>query len=787
MRSYYSFSFSDDDAKPLSRSPPTQAVAMAPLAAESCGFSSTARGGGAEAVPLIAHGGRNARAQHRRSNSLGGGDREDGVRDGPAAGVAAHEVLQDPDPEVASSRAGTIFTFGVVATIVLLLGVVGVKSGIGGPAGGRGGGRGGAGGGDFADLGAPSWRSREGIGGEGGGGKIGGDGGGGGRGGLVRGEVPPPRRENDIRNNDHVGFAARTSTTAAIENAARATRWKKDREGNARPGTYSRLGQAASGGGAAGVSLNGWLHLEEWFFSSDAYSLVDAADDAAQGTVFPPVFTTPEALGFQWASEGDLVAKLQATLGDDATIAAFKAHRDNYLLPADLEQLKALGYAHVRLPVTWACFFGKEEAEEAVVQDPAHPGAKQVTVSRAALNGYLGTLAAAGVDVLVDMHNMPGGSSLGTYNGVFPNAPRFWDDDNLKAVGRGILREMMHWYVGLPPDLKKAVSGFTLLNEPAHFLRDKKQSMLAWYAAAVRDYRDVVVAANVQAGLPVPKLYVNMIETSGMDVRQTAAFMKNHFTPAELADWAVMDVHVYLAWEHNGCDDGSCAWSCSTDPGTIRDDVGAVMRAKLKRLNDAAAAAGVARAAVSEWSLATHHDSAAGCQSDAVIDAVYDAQSAALSDAGVTSFFWGWKMPSAGTHQKFWSMEYFQSRVHSPRMTLGASDGAAAAPGPPGDGGGEGKYSYAGGGEGTYSYDGGGEATEEPGPAPRVEPPEPLVPGTAAAEVPAAAAAAAAGDGDGDGAGGVVVVSPLRRVHPEQTDGVRDDAVVDEGVSRLGP
>ena len=28
---------------------------------------------------------------------------------------------------------------------------------------------------------------------------------------------------------------------------------------------------------AAGVSLNGWLQLEEWFFSSDAFTVVDSA------------------------------------------------------------------------------------------------------------------------------------------------------------------------------------------------------------------------------------------------------------------------------------------------------------------------------------------------------------------------------------------------------------------------------------------------------------------------------------------------------------------------------
>ena len=64
-----------------------------------------------------------------------------------------------------------------------------------------------------------------------------------------------------------------------------------------------------------------------------------------RGTIFPPNFATPEDLGFQWASEGDLVSKMQATHGDEATIAAFKAHRDAYLQQTDLDKLKSLAGA----------------------------------------------------------------------------------------------------------------------------------------------------------------------------------------------------------------------------------------------------------------------------------------------------------------------------------------------------------------------------------------------------------------------------------------------------------
>jgi hypothetical protein len=119
--------------------------------------------------------------------------------------------------------------------------------------------------------------------------------------------------------------------------------------------------------------------------------------------------------------------------------------------------------------------------------------------------------------------------------------------------------------------------------------------------------------------------------------------------------------------------EGECEWSCHDDPAAIGADLAAHTRASLGALTGAAAAAGVRHAAVSEWSLATFHDSSAGCLDAAVLDAVYAAQASEMTAAGVASFFWGWKMPSGGVHQRFWSMDHFQRHVHSPRMSLAAA------------------------------------------------------------------------------------------------------------------
>jgi len=72
---------------------------------------------------------------------------------------------------------------------------------------------------------------------------------------------------------------------------------------------------------------------------------------------------------------------------------------------------------------------------------------------------------------------------------------------------------------------------------------------------------------------------------------------------------------------------------------------------------------GVHQFSVGEWSLATHHDSAMGCDEDRVKHAVYRGQMRAFEVANMPNFFWGWKMQHAGKHQDFWSMEHFQASL----------------------------------------------------------------------------------------------------------------------------
>jgi len=564
------------------------------------------------------------------------------------------------EPDVDSNlmrRAGRILAFGVVATVIILLGLV---SQFGGAAVAR------------VELGTP-------------------------HDGMAVGNVVHLPDGNLAHRATRTSSAADVGAlspeeraAAARRDAARARRqgsrearrrhrqWDRDTE-DAEAKTLApddqplaSLGQAQASetGGVAGVSLNGWLQLEEWFYSQDAHSLVDATEGMTQGVVFPPVFPTPESLGFEWASEGDLVAKLAASVGEDAAVAAVVAHRESYFTAEDVAGLREQGFDHVRLPLTWAAFASEADEPEKLVADPAHPDKKQVTVSRAALDRYVATLADAGLTVLIDMHTMPGGSSEGSYNGVFPSPPTFWDDPTLMTIGRGVVREMLRWYLALPETSRAAVGGFTLLNEPAHLLPDKRDVMLDWLAGAAADFRALVVDPAQRVGTSPPRLFVNLIETCGLNVYNMAEWMARTFAADELQSWAVLDTHMYLAWEHSAPD----TWSCETDPEETKNGIARFVQAKVNEMNDAAARNGIAHTAVSEWSLATNHDSAAGCQDARVLEALREAQRYAFDQGGVESYFWGWKLPSAGAHQKFWSAQF-----HGAEMAAAAAAAAGEA------------------------------------------------------------------------------------------------------------
>ncbi|CAE7908155.1 unnamed protein product [Symbiodinium sp. KB8] len=98
------------------------------------------------------------------------------------------------------------------------------------------------------------------------------------------------------------------------------------------------------------------------------------------------------------------------------------------------------------------------------------PSDKWICTPISAVEQILETAADFGIEVLLDVHAFPGGSSAGTFNGVWPLNPRFWSayaKDNFKTiVGR-----LLDWMDSLSLANRKAFAGLyglSPMNEPAH-------------------------------------------------------------------------------------------------------------------------------------------------------------------------------------------------------------------------------------------------------------------------------------------------------------------------------
>ena len=414
-------------------------------------------------------------------------------------------------------------------------------------------------------------------------------------------------------------------------------------------------------GSSLGVALHGWLHLEEWFFSDGRSSNVAAGLTDENGVSFPPMFPDQKSLGFAWASEGDLVNKLVKHYGTRTAAHSFAAHRAQYVTDDDLLEIASKGIELVRIPMSWS-LFARDPATvargaERVLIDPVYPDRLFVNMAGADLDHVIERCRNAGLKVLIDLHNMPGGAAAGSYNGVFPHPPLMFSRDDLSRTGLLVVRNMLKWFKALPVESRLAVHGIQLLNEPGHALQEQRGNILRWLASAIQMYKEEIInERGISDAERVPFLYVNLIETMGLNVADMAAWMRSQFTVKELETWAVLDVHHYFAWSYNGCDTG-CSFGCGDRPSVISQRVGEEAGAWAAALRESAKKFGVQHVAVSEWSLATFYDSTRSCRDKEILDIMFERQEEAFRGAGIQSFFWGWKMPYGGSHVKAWSLK----------------------------------------------------------------------------------------------------------------------------------
>jgi hypothetical protein len=471
-----------------------------------------------------------------------------------------------------------------------------------------------------------------------------------------------------------------------------------------------------------GVNLGGLFVLEDWFFSSQQLghfvSTPCTYEDTgiASSQIFAQSTDVPE---FTWTSETNLIQQLQQRgYGDTQVAALFQSHRAGYLrdrtnqvddLNATFARLAELGIRNVRLPVTWAITYpdrsytidpGRGRAKVTVpattdvvlIQDPFYPELKWASIPVADILRVLQAASRHGVKILIDVHAFPGGSSDGTYNGIWPLQPSFWntgdgDDGPLYQQNfRTIVGNLIAWAESLYslPDRSYAdgLGGLTAMNEPAHLMGipaarcsdgswgiSSYEDVLATLALAVEDFR-----GSSLPGRGV-KLYMNVIETmfpTSMTSDQIYAALGDWWrgvtSDGERHAWAVLDIHHYFAW------DPSCN-NCLTD--FVEDDV--VVQAGFDEMRSCSAAWYLTIRqnlgldaddlfATTEFSAGANSDTWQSCASGvaqpasprnhaAYRNAVLEYQVEDAQQAGIDAFFWTWTIPYNANYQNEWALE----------------------------------------------------------------------------------------------------------------------------------
>lgn len=454
-----------------------------------------------------------------------------------------------------------------------------------------------------------------------------------------------------------------------------------------------------------GTNFGGWLVLEDWFFSGETGLNVMTLqkDNRGQGVCLPPLL---QGTAQTWPSEGILVQRLNDSIGWHKTAEVFSAHRHSFIGNSDFEKIETVGLRIVRIPITWAVFadaltpiapdvYGMHnpETDEVVVPDPYYVGtAAFVTVPRKWLAALLLKATKHNFKLLLDIHVMPGGSSQGTYNGVWPFDPKFWTeksmigrvgDEDLATLGLWVAQALIRWVESLDPALRRGIEGLTLMNEPAHmsaemkgkgqpFVRDEQQ-ILDWLAKSSQMFRESSLPSQ---GI---KLYVNIIESAFANFWELVGpWWSSTFSISERRSWAVLDIHWYAAW-FNGLCDGRVvkggAFFCDEDLDKVRERTRlciGLYAEDFRRHADGLRAC-------TELSAGTYQDALLGCNDEATLRAFLEAQVSTLNENGIDAFFWTWRMPFGSTFQRQWSLKAILGLEDMPvvspcRLGLGVVD-----------------------------------------------------------------------------------------------------------------
>lgn len=447
------------------------------------------------------------------------------------------------------------------------------------------------------------------------------------------------------------------------------------------------------------VNLGGWLCLEDWFHSgavgryvSTPYTLTQG-----QGACLPPLLTGP--LDKPWPSEGILVNRLHNSDGSAEEI--FTAFRQSFITEKDFEDIASLGIKTIRIPFTWSMFadalapidkkaYGSHDPdwETVVVPDPYWvDDIKQVTIPRKWFKGRLQMAADHGLKVILDLHTMPGGSSDGTYSGVWPLRPVFWDKNAalgngsvpLRQVGVMIVQALVDFIQNDCADLLAvgAIWGICFMNEPAHLSGTSGK----WGRFATPDevIHDISLYGNMfrHSNLPSSgvRLYIQLIETAWSNAndfdKQTTEWYHSFFTSKERYTWAVISRHFYTAWGCNGAITQGASYQCDEPIDKIRS----VLNTCISGFASDFAMKFHGLRAVTEWSLGSHWDANMACTNSDVLRTIFEENVRAFAliepEIQIEPVFWSWKVPYGAKFQPGWSLKSFAGMAE-----LSASDGS---------------------------------------------------------------------------------------------------------------
>jgi hypothetical protein len=337
----------------------------------------------------------------------------------------------------------------------------------------------------------------------------------------------------------------------------------------------------------------------------------------------------------------------------------------------DFKQISKHGIQTVRIPLTWATFadslaaidpetYGNHDPEHdtAIVPDPYHTETiAMATVPRKWLADQIVLAKKHGLDVLLDLHAMPGGSSYGTYSGVWPEDPVFWRENvklgtqaSLRVAGHMIFQGLLDWIEKNYQDgTFDNVHAVTPMNEPALGMKASVQctDILDWLGQTSKMLaKTFLPSKGVQ-------LYLNLHEFGfACNFASTVNAFMDGFPDAESRN-LVLDVHYYMAW--GGCtgkSSGGAAYHCADNADDVSDKLFWCAKSWDNGLKFEPRAS-------TEFSLSTFNVAQNSCQGKSVLDSMVVNQAAAFKESKARAFFWTWRMPYGANFEAAWSLKHY--------------------------------------------------------------------------------------------------------------------------------